>query len=186
VGRLNANKDPLPAIDGFERSLRELPAATLTMIFGTAELLDVVRARVERAPALRDRVRLIGAVPHGSMATYFSAADLFIVGSHHEGSGYSLMEALACGVTPVVTDIPTFRLLTGGGAVGALWTPGDAASCARAMVDAARRDLQSERSRVREHFARNVSWPAIGRRAIEIYGEIWASRQSAVAQGGRA
>src|SRR5258708_36622950 len=64
VGRLNANKDPLHAIDGFERSLSDLPAATLTMIFGTAELLDVVRARVDGSSALRDRVRLISAVPH--------------------------------------------------------------------------------------------------------------------------
>ena len=46
------------------------------------------------------------------MAAFYSAADLFVVGSHHEGSGYSLMEACACGAMPVVTDIPTFRLLT--------------------------------------------------------------------------
>ena len=58
------------------------------------------------------------------MTTFYSAADLFVVGSHHEGSGYALMEACACGAVPVVTGIPTFRLLTGSGSIGALWTPG--------------------------------------------------------------
>ena len=63
--------------------------------------------------------------PHADMPAWFSAADLFVVGSHHEGSGYALMEACACGAVPVVSDIPTFRLLAGG--AGALWPPGDAA-----------------------------------------------------------
>ncbi len=137
VGRLNANKDPLTVLDGFERALPDLPDATLTMIFGTGELFEEVRARIARSPALSARVRLAGVVPHERMAAFYSAADLFVVGSHHEGSGYSLMEACACGAVPVVTDIPTFRLLTGAGAVGALWTPGDAADCARALVDVA-------------------------------------------------
>ena len=115
-------------LDAFERALADLPDATLTMIFGTSELFDEV-ARADRAIARveRDRVRLAGAVPHDRMAAFFSAADLFVVGSHHEGSGYSLMEACACGAMPVVTGIPTFRLLTGNGSIGALWTTGDAA-----------------------------------------------------------
>ena len=169
VGRLNANKDPLTVLDGFERSLGDLPAATLTMIYGEDDLLASVRQRVQGSQTLGECVRLAGAVPHDRMASFYSAADLFIVGSHHEGSGYSLMEACACGAVPVVTDIPTFRLLTGDGAVGAVWTAGDAADCARALVDAGRRDLEAERARLAAHFARALSWPAVGRRALEIY-----------------
>jgi glycosyltransferase involved in cell wall biosynthesis len=172
VGRLNANKDPLTVLDGFERALPDLPDATLTMIFGTGELFEDVRARIAGSPALSARVRLAAAVPHERMAAFYSAADLFVVGSHHEGSGYSLMEACACGAVPVVTDIPTFRLLTGAGAVGALWTPGDAAGCARALVDVARRDLDAERAKLADHFARELSWDAVGNRALAIYAEV--------------
>jgi glycosyltransferase involved in cell wall biosynthesis len=177
VGRLNANKDPLTVVDAFDRTLPSLPNATLTMLYGAADLAREVRARIDRHPALRDRVRLIGAVAHRDIAAYYSAADLFVVGSHHEGSGYSLIEALACGVTPAVTDIPTFRLLTADGAVGALWRPGDAADCARAMIAAASRDLAGERVRVRAHFADAFSWPAIGRRALAIYRAVVAARR---------
>jgi glycosyltransferase involved in cell wall biosynthesis len=176
VGRLNVNKDPLTVLDAFERALPELPDATLTMIFGTGELLEEVRARIAGSPALSARVRLAGVVPHERMAAFYSAADLFVVGSHHEGSGYSLMEACACGALPVVTDIPTFRLMTGGGAVGALWTPGDAAGCARALGEVSRRDLSTERVRLADHFKRALSWDAVGRRALEIYQEVRGAR----------
>ena len=172
VGRLNPNKDPLTVLQGFERSLGDLPAATLTMIYGEDDLLPSVRRRVQDSQRLSERVRLIGAVPHDRMASFYSAADLFIVGSHHEGSGYSLMEACACGAVPVVTDIPTFRLLTGDGEVGAVWTSGDAADCARALADAGRRDLEAERARLADHFAHKLSWSAVGRRALEIYEDV--------------
>jgi glycosyltransferase involved in cell wall biosynthesis len=176
VGRLNANKDPLTVLDGFERSLSELPRAILTMIYGEDDLVEAVRQRIERSPALNERVRLVGAVRHDRMARVYSAADLFVVGSHHEGSGYSVMEACACGVVPVVTNIPTFRLLTGDGAVGALWSPGDADGCARALASVARRDLSAERARLADHFTRELSWDAVGRRAMEIYREVLGAR----------
>ena len=109
-------------------------------------------------------------------AAYFSAADLFVVGSHHEGSGYALMEACACGAVPVVTDLPTFRLLTGG--AGALWSTGDAAAFASALADVGVRDLQIERARLADHFARELTWDAVGRRALEIYEEVLSRRRS--------
>jgi len=176
VGRLNANKDPLTVLDGFEHALRDLPGATLTMIFGTDELGAEVRRHISQSCVLRERVRLAGIVAHERMPSFFSAADLFVLGSHHEGSGYSLMEAIACGAAPVVTDIPTFRLLTGGGSVGALWKVGDVADCARALVDVGRRDLTAERARLADHFTRELSWDAVGRRAMEIYGQVVGAR----------
>jgi glycosyltransferase involved in cell wall biosynthesis len=179
VGRLNANKDPLTILDAFERALATLPDATLTMIYSADDLIGSMRARIEHSEALRGRVRLVGSVPHHRVTAYLSAADLFVVGSHHEGSGYALIEALACGVPPAITDIPSFRLLTDGGAVGALWQPGDAAGCATAMISLALRDPDGERSRVREHFERHCSWPAIGGRAVEIYEKVRQMRGTA-------
>jgi glycosyltransferase involved in cell wall biosynthesis len=163
----------MTVLDGFERVAARLPRATLTMIYSEDDLRPAVRARIGASAALQARVRLAGAMPHDEMPAYFSAADLFVVGSHHEGSGYALMEACACGAVPVVTDIPTFRLLTGG--LGALWHPGDAGSFTRAVIEVASRNLDTERARLADHFARDLSWDAVGRRAMDIYGGIVAS-----------
>jgi glycosyltransferase involved in cell wall biosynthesis len=172
IGRLNDNKDPLTVLDAFEMYALTSPDATMTMVFGTSGLVDAVRDRVARSPTLRDRVRLVGSVPHEEIAVYLSAADLFIVGSHHEGSGYALIEALACGATPVVTRIPSFRLLTRDGEVGALWPPGDASGCADAIQTAAGRARDVPRERIVDYFERHFSWAAIGRRAIAIYAGV--------------
>jgi glycosyltransferase involved in cell wall biosynthesis len=178
VGRLNANKDPLTILDGFERCTGHLPRASLTMIYGTDELLPDVRARLQASASLRERVALVGRIPHERMAPFFSAADVFAVGSHHEGSGYALLEACACGVLPVVTDIPSFRAITGAESWSVSWTPGDAPGFADALVRATRSDPGPIRLALTEHFERSLSWPAIGRRAVEIYRTVVASRRA--------
>ena len=98
-----------------------------------------------------------------SVETLMRAADLFVLGSHREGSSFSLIEALATGLTPVVTDIPSLRTLTGNGAVGALWRCGDAQSLTEALTRAAPRVGAAERARTRQHFDANLSHQAVGR-----------------------
>ena len=125
VGRLEPGKDPMTMLDAFEQALPHLPEAHATMIFQGGQLEAQVRMRVSGSSALNGRVALAGAVPHERIADYDSAADVFVSASRHEGSGYALIEALAAGVTPCVTDIRAFRALAG--PVAVLWTPGDAA-----------------------------------------------------------
>jgi glycosyltransferase involved in cell wall biosynthesis len=172
VGRLNANKAPLTVLDGFERCLRELPGAVLTMIYGTDDLLPSIARRLEEAPVLAEHVRLVGSVAHARMPIYYSAADLFVLGSHHEASGYALLEACACGLPPVVTDIPAFREITDGGSIGALWSTGDADSLTRALLRVARAESRSARQSVLERFNRALSWPAVGRAAVDAYARV--------------
>jgi glycosyltransferase involved in cell wall biosynthesis len=182
VGRLDANKSPLTILDGVERAIRELPGLTLTMIYAAGDLEQVVRTRIARTPALSRRVRLAGRVAHDGLAAFYSAADLFTIGSHHEGSGYALVEACACGLVPIVTDIPSFRTMTRGGAIGALWPVDDAAALAAAWVAAAAAEREPAREHVQQHFDRELSWPAIARRALAAYDDA-ASRRRARASG---
>ena len=169
VGRLDANKDPLTVLAGFERALPRLGDAHLTMLFHTEELRADVERHIAGSRQLSGRVHLRGQVAHERLATFHSAADLFVLGSHHEGSGYALLEAMACGAVPVVTDIPSFRVITGGGAVGALWPCGNAGALATALVRCADTGLRAASRQVRRRFARQLSWPTVGRQALRIY-----------------
>ena len=100
------------------------------------------------------------------------AADLFVLGSHHEGSGYALLEALACGVTPVVTDIPSFRALTAQGTIGELWPVGDPDALCRALLSAVPRLHSRTRATVREYFDRELSFDALGSKWSAIYADV--------------
>ena len=179
VGRLDTNKDPLTVLAGFERIIGPHPDASLTMVFGSDELLPDVRARLSNRPSLAGRVRLVGHVPHDELPAYYSAAEIFVLGSHHEGSGYALIEACACGAIPVVTRIPAFCVITGDGSRGALWSPGDDVSLTQTLLEMAGRDLGALRADLAVHFAKELSWTAVGRRALEIYTEVRARRRSA-------
>lgn len=176
VGRLTSNTDPLSVLDGLERALPQLPSAHVVMVFGDDTLLQSVEARVRDSAMLRERVTLSGRVAHEDLPNYYGAADIFLSGSHSEGSGYALIEAMSAGVMPVVTDIPSFRAITG--ECGERWPGGDAKACAEAILRACRADRTAERSAIKAHFDRALSWHAIGERTVAEYRAILDARQS--------
>lgn len=176
VGRLDANKDPLTVLAGAERAAAKLPGLTLTMAYTDAPLLAQVQARVEASAVLRNRVRLLGQVPHDELAAWFSAADIFVLGSREEAAGYALIEACACGTTPVVTDIAPFRAIAGAARVGVLWRPGDADDCARAVCHAAAMHGAVRREQVLAHFRARLSWSAVASQACAVYRDLITSR----------
>jgi glycosyltransferase involved in cell wall biosynthesis len=170
VAHLNANKDPLTVLDGLALALPRLPGLQLWMCFRDAPLLAAVQARIAQGP-LAGRVHLLGAQPAGRVEQLMSAADLFVQGSHEEGSGYSLIEALACGLAPVVSDIPSFRALAGGCASARLWPVGDAVALADALVAAAAMSADERRAATRAHFEQQLSPAALGRRLGAVYAD---------------
>jgi glycosyltransferase involved in cell wall biosynthesis len=169
VGHLNENKDPLTVLEGVSQAARALPDLQLWCCFGVAPLLREVRNRIATDAMLRDRVRLLGRVSHDRVEQLMRAADVFVLGSHKEGSGYSLIESLACGLPPVVTDIPSFRALTGSGTVGRLWPCGDGHAFCEALRSVAERVDIRMRVAVREHFERELSFGALGRKLAVMY-----------------
>jgi glycosyltransferase involved in cell wall biosynthesis len=172
VGRLVDIKDPLTVLAGFAKYARAHAEATLTFVYQDSTLEPAVRAAVDRDERLRRAVALRGRVAHASLADEYAGADFFVLGSRREGSGFAALEALACGVPPLLTDIPTFRWLTDGGTVGRLWKPGDPDSLCAALDDAAAAPLAAQRDACRRRFEEHFSWPAIGRRATAIYEEL--------------
>jgi glycosyltransferase involved in cell wall biosynthesis len=184
VGRLDGNKDPLTVLAAFEEVVAAFPAAVLTMVYGADDLLPQVKRRIDGSPRIAGRVQLRGRLDHAELPALYAAADFFVLGSHHEGSGFALIEALSFGVIPVVTDIPSFRMITDEGRLGALFPPGDARAMAAALVRLAREDLVSRRERVRAYFVRECSWSAVGRKTMEVYRTAAMLRRAAFQAGG--
>lgn len=170
VGRLTRGKDPLTVFEGVALAASRLPDLQLWCAFGTAPMLAEVRARIEADRRLAGRVHLLGEVPHARIETLLRAADLFVSGSRAEGSGYAAMEAIACGITPVLTDIPAFRALTGGGRIGQLWPCGNAKRLAGALSLAAAERASPQQ--VRAHFDATLSFAAVGRLWANAYAMV--------------
>lgn len=176
VGHLDRNKDPLTVLRAVRLALARLPRLHLWCAYPTAQLLGECEELLRRDPVLGRHVHLLGRIPHAQVETLCRACDLFVLASHREGSGYALIEALACGLVPVVTDIPSFRALLDGGAVGSLVPLGDPGRFAAEIVRQARSIDGATRPRVAAHFDRHLSPPALGRRLAEAYEHVARSR----------
>ena len=177
IGHLDANKDPLTLLRAVRTTLAVLPDLQLWCAFVGTGLLGEVEAMLRVDEQLAARVHLLGAVPHAAVETLCRAADMF-VSTSRRGSDYALLETLACGVTPVVSDIPSLRALTGDGAVGTLVPVGDADALAAAIIDQARRPQDTARAAVRGHFERHLAFDAIGAQLMAAYRAIAAPRAS--------
>jgi glycosyltransferase involved in cell wall biosynthesis len=162
LGHLNANKDPLMVLDALGRAAADLKDPHLWCCYLTAPLLDQVVARIATDPRLAGRVHLLGPRPRGEVEHLLRAADFLVQGSHVEGSGFAVIEALACGTTPLVTDVPSFRRITGDGVFGGLCPPGDSGMMARVLVQWSARDRAALRTAARAHFERALSFETIG------------------------
>jgi glycosyltransferase involved in cell wall biosynthesis len=185
VGHLDRNKDPLTVLEGISRAAGTLKSLQLWCCFGKAPLLGAVKRRIGADANLRGRVHLLGPVAHERIELLMRAADIFVLGSHRESCGFALMEALACGVSPVVTDIPSFRALTADGSVGALWPRDDPGALATALISVARRAADGMREAVRTHFERELSPTAVGRKLAMMYEDL-ARRPGHAGAGGYA
>lgn len=176
VAHLDRNKDPLTVLEAASLAAAQLPGLRLWCCFDKAPLLSRVQDRIASDPRLAGRVHLLGRLAHEQVAQLMCAADFLVQGSHRESTGYSVIEALACGLPPIVTDIPSFRALTARGEVGCLWPRGDAQALAQAIVQMAGLPPAPLRAAARLRFEQALSFDALGSRLSAVYNELRGDR----------
>ncbi len=168
VGRLDANKDPPTVVKGFMMYLEEKPGARLYMIFQEDGLVSKVRELLAGNPGATGAVRLVGKISHEDMGSWYNAADFIISGSHYEGSGIAVCEAMSCGCIPILTDITSFRKISGPGACGLLYEAGNPDSLLERLLETNDMDLQEEREKVLRQFRKELSIEAVARKMEEV------------------
>lgn len=100
VGHLIARKGH----DKVIAALAELPGFSL-LILGDGPERERLAALIA-SRGLGARARLLGAVPHETLARYYTAADALVLASSREGWANVLLEAMACGTPVVASKIP--------------------------------------------------------------------------------
>ena len=81
-----------------------------------------------------DRVKFGGQISQNELPRWYHWADVYISPSHVDGSSVSLMEALACGLPCLVSDIPGNREWVTEGENGWLFPDGDAEALAAKIL----------------------------------------------------
>ncbi|MDH3378371.1 MAG: glycosyltransferase family 4 protein, partial [Gammaproteobacteria bacterium] len=136
VGRMAANKRIDLLVDCLKAVKQKLSNVKLLLV-GDGASNEALRHEVKRAQSraeelgLRDEVIFTGVV--GSVAPYFGLADVYVSASLHEGFGVPLVEAMACGVPVVATDITSHPWVLD--QAGVLVEPNSADALAKGVID---------------------------------------------------
>ncbi len=102
VGRVIASKGQSDLIAAYARFRHRYEGPSRLVIVGGlesagADYLDKLRAEIENH-GIEQHVTLTGVVSDDDLHAWYSAADLYVSLSHHEGFGVPLVEAMASGI----------------------------------------------------------------------------------------
>jgi glycosyltransferase involved in cell wall biosynthesis len=140
------------------------------ILAGDGSLRPQLIDRIE-ASGLADRLWLPGFMPHSELPMLFLSADVYLSGSHWDGSSVSLLEAMACGLPSFVSDIPGNREWIEPGLTGRWFTPGDVDGLATLLREAPREEavLKGYGRRARLVAEGRADWGRNAPRMLEAY-----------------
>ena len=159
-------------VDAFAAVREALPDAALTVAGDGAERTRLAqRAKSGTAAA---KIRFVGDVDHARMPALLREHHLYVSSSPADTTSVSLLEAMAVGLFPVVTDIPANREWIVDGENGRLVPPGEATRLAVALIDAWRDAGLRERARARnaEIIATRGRWNEAMRSVHELFDRL--------------
>mgnify|MGYP001766876889 FL=1 len=100
-------------------------------ILADGSQFNLLRNIADAAPKeIRDRILWLGRKPNDQLIDYYRAADLYLSASITDGSSVSLLEAMACEIPVLVSDIPGNLEWVEDGRTGFLFKTGDSAQMA--------------------------------------------------------
>jgi glycosyltransferase involved in cell wall biosynthesis len=93
--------------------------------------------RILGRDGVSERVTFAGHIAQVNLPRFYHMADLYLSPAHVDGSSVSLLEAMACGLPCLVSDIPTNREWIREGVQGGLFPDGDVDALAARIIQAA-------------------------------------------------
>jgi glycosyltransferase involved in cell wall biosynthesis len=134
-------------VDAFSGVLDTLPGARLTLA-GDGSLRGELTQRANDS-AGADRIEMPGAFDHEEVPSLLARHHIYVSTATSDTTSVSLLEAMACGLFPVVTDIPANREWVEDGRGGLLFPPGDTAALRQALIRAWAESGQRQEARER-------------------------------------
>jgi len=131
IGRLQPRKNLVRLIEAFARLAPDRPDLSLVLAGPTGWLAEPIRARVHEL-GLEERVLFPGYIAETDKAALISGAQVFAYPSLYEGFGFPALEAQACGVPLLASNISSLPEVVGDG--GMLVDPLDEIAIAEGLA----------------------------------------------------
>lgn len=168
VGRLAPVKDHATLLAAFARLRAERPDAHLTLVGRGGE--QAALEALARALGVSSAVTFAG--ERGDVAPLYAAFDVFALASRSEGISLTLLEASACGIPVVATQVGGNAEVVADGASGILVPPGDVPALAAALSWVARADRAALGAAGRARVEQRFSAERMARAYQDLYAEV--------------
>jgi glycosyltransferase involved in cell wall biosynthesis len=103
AGRLEPWKGMVALVEIMPDLLQKNPHFRL-LIAGDGPLFESLKSAAKNLK-IEDRIILAGRVPHDELMSYFKASKIFILNTGYEGLPHITLEAMACGLPVVTTNV---------------------------------------------------------------------------------
>lgn len=170
VGTYIPRKGIKYSVPALNTILERYPKVKVSFL-GTGVSEDRVLADFE--PNVRDRVRVIPYYIHENLPVFLKEHQIKLFTSVSEGFGLALIEAMACGLTSVTTDIPGPTEFVRDGCEGILVPPRDTQAIELALDRLIQNRSYLEQLRHQAYLtAQNYSWNRIAQLTLSLYQEM--------------
>lgn len=127
------------------------------ILLGDGSLHDEYLAIISNSQ-INDMVHVGGRVPNRDLVGYYGAADVYVTPSHVDGSSVSLMEALACGLPGIASDIPANLEWVQPGKNGWIFTDDKVEELTETILKSASSALNEMSLQARETAIQKADW----------------------------
>ena len=153
---------PIYGVEYFLRSIpeviRSVPHARVLLV-GSGPM-EMFFKKLVKELGLVDIVRFHGPVPNEALPSLLNAADVYVSSSLSDGTSVSLLEAMACGLPVVVSDIPSNLEWISNGSNGLIYPRHDHMSLAESIIVLLRNEQLAAKMRKKnlEIAKRRANW----------------------------
>lgn len=184
VGRI----EPLKGIDtlilAFALLRQSVPDVCLTIIGGDPEASkndqasELARLRqVSEQAGVADAISFLGKRSQDSLPYYYSAAEAIVVPSQYESFGMVALEAMACGVPVVASQVGGLAFLVQDGITGFTVPVDEPEALAERLVRClSEPGLQQQLGQQAARLAKEYAWEKIAARIADLYQQVINSR----------
>jgi glycosyltransferase involved in cell wall biosynthesis len=174
VGRIDPHKNIEGALKALAMLVHGKHRPAVLVKVGSS--LNLKQKRLAEKLHVHDRIRYLGCVRGEEMPHIYGVCDVLLHLSFHEGFGLPVLEALACGLPVVASNIPSLREVAEDSAL--FVDPLDPKAAVEAILKVADRGISVDalRESGRER-AREFRWEGTAQAMLEVYRKVFTQNR---------
>lgn len=176
VGRTIGTKNEVSLICALAK-IRKVFTKVMLVIIGDGYWHDVLR-RLANNLSLEDNIMLFKHVEHDVIKDYYNCADIFVFPSFSEGLPKVVLEAMACGVPVVASDVDGNNELIQHGETGMVIRPNDPKDLAEKVCDLLKdsRKAKALGQAGKQFVVKEFTWDRVAERCRAAYDGLLEGR----------